>query len=116
MGWNQGWTMLQEQVIELYNVMGAEAFAPIADIFLAPYRYSVCDEGGKSYDYVTDDGKQMEQVMVEALWPDFSPDMVPPGDFEGEEDDMYSDKEWAYIKVFYSMLNSENWRNKWDKT
>ena len=112
MGWNIGWTILQDQSIDIYNEVGQETFAKIAKILIAPFQGSDMDEGGKDYDFVTVDGKQMEQIFVDALWLDFDPSKIVRGDFEGDIWEEYDHKEWAYIKAFYLIISSPHWESE----
>ena len=112
MGWNTGWEILQNISIKVYDEIGEEGFNKIAQHIIAPFQGTDIDEGGKDYDWLTKDGKEMEQIFVDAMWENFSPDDILPGDFEGEEDNMCNDEEWAYIKAFYLILESKQWQDK----
>lgn len=113
MGWNTGWTILQDQSINIYNEVGKDVFAQIAKHLIMPFQGSDIDEGGKDYDFVTTDDKQMEQIFVEALWSDFDTEKIVPGDFEGRTDwDGYDKGEWAYIKAFYLIIRSPHWEDE----
>jgi hypothetical protein len=112
MGWNTGWEILQAQSINIYNEVGKEQFDNIAHILIAPFQETDIDEGGKDYNWFTNDGKEMEQIIVDAMWLGFHPDNIAEGDFEGDVWDEYDHKRWAYIKAFYLIIHSRKWQQE----
>ena len=111
MGWNAGWTILQEQVIEIYDQIGAEQFKKIAAPLITPFLETDMDEGGKNYDYCTKDGKEMEQVIVDALCKDFDAKQFDPCPYDGKEPE-YDHEKYAYGQAFWGILTRQDWEKK----
>lgn len=67
MGWNAGYTIMEAQVIALYDkgVLTAE----LLDTVMEPYKYTDCDEGG-SKNLKTKDGLPVELVICKVMKPD----------------------------------------------
>lgn len=68
MGNNVSWTILEEQVIELYD-LGALTL-PVLDVLCGVFRNTDIDAGG-SRDLQTKDGKSFTQVCVGLVNPAF---------------------------------------------
>ena len=75
MGWNEGYRLLEETVIGVYN-LGRLDKAMVCALF-EPYRGTDIDSGG-SNDPLTKDGKAMEEVVCEA-WGIVLPPRPPLG-------------------------------------
>lgn len=63
MGWNQGFTIMEATVIGAYDL--GKLDRELLAVLLEPYRYTDIDSGGK-LGTLTKDGKDVEQVVVEA--------------------------------------------------
>lgn len=70
MGWNEGYRLLEETVIRVYDLGKLDKLMVIA--LFEPYRGSDIDSGG-SCDLRTKDGKSMEEVVCEAWGTPFPP-------------------------------------------
>lgn len=102
MGWNYGYTMMEEHIIGMYDFLGEEGFtAEVAKIIMRPYISTDADSGGAIY-LEAHDGKMMEQIVVEAVDPDFDPEayIKKETSFEMNERD-------AYVERFF-----EVWRDR----
>lgn len=84
MGWNEGYRLLEETVIRVYDLDKLDK--PMVVALFEPYRGSDIDSGG-SRDLRTKDGKAMEEVVCEA-WGI----ALPPRPTNGDDDDAYD--EW----------------------
>lgn len=112
MGWNTGWTILQNTAIGVYDEIGPDEFTKIARVLISPFQETDIDEGGKDYDLRTKDGKSMEQIIVESMWTGFSPDKIALGDLDGDVYEGYDHADMSYIKAFYLIIESKKWADK----
>lgn len=64
MGWNTGWTIIEQQVVSVYDV-GALT-TEILKLLLLPFKDTDIDEGG-SADLRTKDGKSFTQIVIKML-------------------------------------------------
>jgi hypothetical protein len=87
-GDNTSWSIAEEQVIAVYN-LGALTL-PVLDALMKPFAQCDIDEGGHQY-LEASDGKDMTQICVELVSPDFKPNV--PEDYadwrEGEHQDWW---------------------------
>ena len=61
MGWNQGYTILEAQVVSLYD---QGALTPeVLDLLLAPFRNTDIDSGG-SRDLTSADGLSFDEILL----------------------------------------------------
>lgn len=119
MGWNQGWEILEHQVVPLYDLLGANFTGDIAKAILKPFIDTDMDEGGKDYNYFSKDGKEMEEIIVSAIYPGFDAENYKPDDPD-IDDDLFDDAHFskeelnrhAYQDQFYKLLRN---RQFWSK-
>lgn len=106
MGWNQGWNIMEHQIIGLYDlgVLNREACL----VVLKPFHRTDADSGDWEY-LKTKDGKMLPQVAVEILFPNFKVTDVPPDEYEGNEDwyDNEAHAEHAYYTKFNEIINGK---------
>lgn len=88
MGWNQGWTIAEKQIVGLYDL--GVLTLPVLDVICNAVGNSDIDSGG-SNDLTAQDGKMMEEICMALVMPDF-PELDHTGD-EWDEDwfDAFSD-------------------------
>lgn len=67
MGWNTGFTIMEQTVIDVYDT--GKLDAAMLRILLAPYEDTDIDSGG-CRDLKTKDGKGIFEVLVSTLLPD----------------------------------------------
>jgi hypothetical protein len=84
MGWNEGYQLLEETVIRVYDL--GKLDEPMVEALLEPYRGSDIDSGG-SRDLRTKDGKSMKEVVCEAWGIQLPP--RPPLGVDDPEGDTY---------------------------
>lgn len=99
MGWNEGYRLLEETVIGVYNL--GKLDKPMVIALFEPYRGRDIDSGG-SRGLRTKDGKTMEEVVCEA-WGVVLPPR-PPDDNDGDAyDDWYKIFEtlWRPINEYF---------------
>lgn len=92
MGWNTGWTIMEEQIMSLYEL--GSLSQPVLKAVLRPFVGTDVDEGGSSYP-MSEDGKSFWQIVVEIMFPEY----IPAGD--PEDGDVYSDK-------FYELIGQDS--------
>lgn len=95
MGWNTGYTIFEKTVIGAYNL--GKLDKRLLEVLMEPYRDSDIDEGG-SQDLKTDDGKNVQQVVIET-WGLEMP-KKPTGEYDDNpnEWDDYHDKIFELMK------------------
>lgn len=94
MGWNEGYRLLEETVIRVYDLGKLDKLMVIA--LFEPYRGSDIDSGG-SCDLRTKDGKSMEEVVCEAWGIPLPP--RPADDDDDAVDDWYESAEVAFRPI-----------------
>ena len=62
MGWNQGYTILEQTIIGTYNI--GKLDKQLLSVLLEPYRNTDIDQGG-SRKLKSDDGRTVEQIVIE---------------------------------------------------
>ena len=67
MGWNQGYAMYEQSVVELYNT--GKLYKETLQRILEPYRGTDIDHGGSS-NLNTNDGLSADEVVVKILDPE----------------------------------------------
>lgn len=95
MGWNEGYSLLEETVIRVYDLDKLDK--PMVIALFEPYRGSDIDSGG-SRGLRTKDGKTMEEVVCEA-WGIALPPRPPDDDDGGAYDDWYKAFEAAWRPI-----------------
>lgn len=109
MGWNVGWSMMQDQVISIYDLLGENFTPDVCKAILMPYTGTDYDSGGKDYNKRSKDGKTEEQIVVETLDKNFD-----PATYETEAwdwDDVAEDEKISYAyRVRFDDLMDELWR------
>lgn len=109
MGWNYGWTIMQEQVIGLYDLLGESFTKKVCKAIMKPFYETDFDEGGKDYNLFSKDGKSEEQIVVEAMQPDFDPDSVEVEEWNEATPEIL--KQLAYSQKFYELCRDrEVWK------
>jgi len=66
MGWNTGWTIMEQTVIGVYDTGGLNR--PVLEVLLKPYANTDIDMGGHR-DLKTRDGKNVMEVILEIMEP-----------------------------------------------
>jgi hypothetical protein len=92
MGWNRGWTIMEETVIGAYNL--GKLDKDLLKVLMEPYRGTDIDAGG-SKGIQTKDGKDVWDVVIES-WG--KTDKVPPQ---------------PQVKAVYTDEEEEAWENYW---
>jgi len=93
MGWNEGWEILEKQVIEAYDL--GKLNKKLLKVFLEPTRNTDIDSGGKE-GLRSKDGKKVEEIIVEIWGLKLPLEKKPLSDYED-----------------YSNLSQEE-KEKWD--
>ncbi len=101
MGDNFSMTVVEQQVIRLYDL--GVLTLPVLDVLCEPFRETDIDSGGLMY-LTSKDGKELSQIAVELVSPDFKPnDPLPDeewvADIHWSWDDEFSeicDKRWGW--------------------
>lgn len=99
MGWNEAYTIVEEQIVNLYDL--GVLTLPVLDALCEPFRDTDIDSGG-SRDLKSKDGKGMERIAVELIRPDFKPN-VPD-----EAEDWDYSIHWDWYEEF-SEIRGERW-------
>lgn len=106
MGWNSGYSKLERQIIELYNIneLTIESLNAIMD----PYKGTDCDSGG-SNNLHSKDGLNMAQIICKIMKPDEYEDAIKnPIYSEG-----YTEKCLENNEKFYNLYSSI-WYDTWN--
>lgn len=94
MGWNGGYTIFESTVVGAYNL--GKLDKALLTVLMEPYGNSDIDAGG-SNDLVAEDGKSLEEIVVEA-WG------LPLPTKPAEEDD---EETWeAYQEELYGLMRT----------
>lgn len=96
MGWNEGYRLLEETVIRVYDL--GKLDEPMVEALLEPYRGSDIDSGG-SRDLRTKDGKSMKEVICEAWGIQLPPRPAADTDDDDAFDDWYEAVEVAWRPI-----------------
>ena len=99
MGDNFSMTVVERQVVSLYD-LGALTL-PVLDALCEPFRGTDIDSGGLEY-LTSKDGKDLSQIAVELVSPDFKPN-EPSGDDEWDYD-----VHWGWDDEF-SEISGKRW-------
>ncbi|MCU6746330.1 hypothetical protein OCV51_01430 [Faecalicatena acetigenes] len=104
MGWNTGYRIMEQTVIEVYN---AGILTPnLLEKLMEPYKHTDCDSGG-SRDLKANDGLGVEEIICKVMEPEKYKDVIKnPKYYEGEPE-RWESNEKAY-ELFYSI-----WNGKW---
>lgn len=106
MGWNQGWNIMEHQIIGLYDLDVLSRDACI--VVLKPFYRTDADSGDWEY-LNTKDGKMLPQVAVEIIFPDFKVTDIPPN--EHDKDEAWYDEnehaEYAYYTKFNQLIDNK---------
>lgn len=101
MGWNQGYAIFEATVIGAYDL--GKLDRDLLAVLMEPYRGTDIDSAG-SRGLCTKDGKDLEQVVIEA-WGLSMPD--EPMDADGEEAlEEYDERVW---RLFYQVTEHFGW-------
>jgi len=104
MGWNSGYTIMEEQVIALYNK--EYLTKNILETIMEPFKETDCDSGG-STGLIANDGKNIEQVICFIMEPEGYIDVMEnPKWAEGYEEKCWENNDKAY-DLFYHIWNKE---------
>jgi len=105
MGWNQGFTLFEQQVIERYDqkTLNRDSLVAIMEM----YRDTDIDSGGKAF-LQSHDGKEVEQIVLETLGHQMPDKPSVPGTEEHGEtwDDYFSEIQ----DQFYQVTDEFGWR------
>ncbi len=111
MGWNAGYTIMEQTIIALYDT-GALT-AELLDAVMTPYKHSDCDSGG-SYNLVSKDGLGVEEIICKIMKPEeYAAVKTEPKWFEGEGPGCVSHHPWFSNEKAQSLFWSI-WSGMWD--
>lgn len=108
MGWNIGYRVMEEQVVELYNsgILTKE----LLDKVMEPYKETDCDSGG-SVNLKTEDGKSVEEVICYIMKPEEYIEAVKnpvyPPDYPIPQKDKFMNSDNGY--ALWSSIWSDLW-------
>lgn len=109
MGWNAGYMVLENQVINLYNndLLTKEVLACVIE----PFKETDCDSGG-SCNLVAKDGLTADEIMLKVWNPDGYNRFLDEigSDFSSREDRLSA--LWN-SDTFYKLFWDEIWRGEW---
>lgn len=102
MGWNSGYTIFEATVIGAYNL--GKLDKDLLAVLMSPYEGTDIDSGG-SCELTTNDGKGVEQVVIET-WGLTMPDK-PEGEYDDDPEgwDEYTDQIYDLMRVVTSHFN-----------
>ena len=115
MGWNSGFTIMENTVVTLYD--NGVLTKDLLDKIMNPFKGTDCDSGG-SRGLVSNDGKCVEHIICEIMKPEETKNVVEnpkwdcpyeeiPTNYEGYSDPYWKANENAY-DLFYAI-----WRDMW---
>lgn len=93
MGWNTGYTIFEATVVGVYDL--GKLDKKMLTVLMEPYRNRDIDSGGKK-GLVSKDGKEAEQVVIEAWGLDMP--TKPPGEYDDDPDAWDAYNEAIYDK------------------
>lgn len=102
MGWNQGYTMFEQLVIGAYDI--GKLDKELLGVLMFPFGSTDIDSGGRT-GMLTDDGKDVEQVVIET-WGQKMP--KKPACYDKNYDDMTEaerDKMDKYHEAIHEKFN-----------
>lgn len=109
MGWNAGYTVLEKQVIELYNndLLTKDVLACVIE----PFKETDCDHGG-SYNLVAKDGLFADEIMLKVWNPESYKHFLDEigSDFSSKEDRLDA---IGNSDTFYELFWDEIWNGEW---
>lgn len=97
MGWNEGYSILEETIVNVYNL--GKLDKKMVQAIFKPYAGTDIDSGGSNFLH-TKDGKTMEEAVIEA----YGYKMPKKGTTEDEEIE-YLDK----VYKLFSKVTKELW-------
>lgn len=104
MGWNQGYAIMEKQIIEFYN--SGDLTRDLLEIVMMPYKGTDCDSGGSNY-LKANDGKMVEEIICFIMEPEKYKDAVENPEYEPGENECWGSNNKAY-ELFRSI-----WSGKW---
>lgn len=106
MGWNAGYTIMEETVIRVYNA--GMLTRDLLELLMEPYKGTDCDSGG-SKNLKAKDGLGVEEIICKVMEPEKYQDVIEnPKPYYENEPDEWSNNERAY-DLFWSI-----WNGHWD--
>lgn len=99
MGWNAGYTIMEQTVVALYdnNLLTKEIFNTVME----PYKDTDCDSGG-SYHLKVKDGLGVEEIICKTMCPEQYEDVIKHPKYYPNESHKWSSNERAY-ELFQSI-------------
>ncbi|HEX7718940.1 MAG TPA: hypothetical protein VF389_03970 [Woeseiaceae bacterium] len=103
MGWNTGYTIFEATVVGAYDL--GKLDKQLLAVLMEPFRNTDIDSGG-SRDLESNDGKGVEQIVIEA-WGLEMP-KAPPGEYD-DDPDAWDDYNDAVYDEFSSITKHFGW-------
>lgn len=111
MGWNQGYAIMEESVIAVYDT--GKLTKDILDAMMEPYKGTDCDTGG-SRDLRSNTGLHVEEITCKIMEPEkYLEALTHPEWFQGEEPGTPNHDGWHSSKAACDLFRSI-WRDRWN--